>query len=693
MGWWVSFFLMSFDTLLYDDGTAEGFYVVGEYEEDKIGVNFTPKWRHYLLHGIMVFAQGKGDFSGEILKGKTLEEGEILIQLDTIYSKTQKWATTLLEGEVLDSENVWVILHMKEVPAIGGDHSRENKGNSWYYSAKEKKWKETKFNWMIRLIVEGVAGYSETFEVRPPSYTGNWEFGEPKLVSPISGNCFGVDIDSMYKNNWFYYLETGWLKLNLISPILIFSHNYNTQLEYDGGNVKVSNDNNNWVLLYPVEGYDIQLKGANKLDGELGFSGKSEGWEEVHFLLPPWDSVKIRWEFGSDEIGNREGWFIDNVRIQERRFHDVGIVEVSVEEVVFPISEEEIKVKIKNLGIYEESFWIKAEIENERDIVYQDSTFTTLLPTEAKEVELRKWRTGEMGEEYELNVELTLGEDENLSNNRVRRKILLFKTQDSVKSGVGESIVVDGIIQQEEWNSEAKVYGGDVFGIVDNKNYPTSVVLYFMHSTDFLFIGCNAEFPKEVRIYVEENGNEKWEEGEGCYIITTEGIEFYDMYLFKTYAMDKTLAKLSERGCEVQLPMGKEKWEVVGNEEVKMFVQVKNGDEYIGWWPQIVEENGWLIPTRYGKIILTEMGVEEVKKKGEVKLEIIPNPIITEGTIIITPERRGEVRIYNIVGRRVDRFDLSKEWKLKSKKYGKGVYYLIYKYENITIREKFLILK
>jgi hypothetical protein len=431
---WISIFFLSFDTLLYDDGTPEKFYIVEKYEEDKIGVKFIPKWKHYLLHGLIVFAQGKEGFSGEIIKGKNPEEGKTLITLDTIYSKKEKWAFTPLQGEILDSECVWVILHMKEVPAIGGDHSIENKKTSWYYSSKEKKWKIVKFNWMIRLIVEEVPGYSETFEVRPSSYTGNWEFGKPKLIPPIDGNCFGIDIDNLYKNNFFYYLETGWIKLNLTSPILIFSHNYNTQLEYDGGNVKVSNDSKNWILIYPVEGYNIQLKGANKLDGEAGFSGSSKGWKEVHFLLPPWDSIKIRWEFGSDEMGNREGWFIDNVKIQEKRFHDVAIVDMSIREFVFPMSEERVKVKIKNLGIYEENFWLKGEIEGEKGIVYQDSIFTTLISTETKELELKKWSTGEEGEEYEVRIEVKLEKDENPINNRIAKKVLLFRIQDSVES-------------------------------------------------------------------------------------------------------------------------------------------------------------------------------------------------------------------------------------------------------------------
>jgi hypothetical protein len=239
------------------------------------------------------------------------------------------------------------------------------------------------------------------------------------------------------------------------------------------------------------------------------------------------------------------------------------------------------------------------------------------------------------------------------------------------------------------------VNSGDVFGIVDNKNFPNTVILYFMHSTDFLFVGCKAEFPEEMRIYVEENGNEKWDEGEGVYIITKEGIEFYDMYLFKTYSMDKNLTKLTGRGCEVQLPIGEEKWELESKREMKMFVQVKDDKEYIGWWPQNVQENGWFTPIGYGKIVCKKIGIEEKERDTKFTLEIIPNPITTEGKIIVNPKRRGEVRIYNIVGRIVDEISLPKEGKIriKSERYGKGVYYLIYKCENIIIKKKFLILK
>ena len=83
---------------------------------------------------------------------------------------------------------------------------------------------------------------------------------------------------------------------------------YDTEQDYDGGNVKIStNGGATWTLLTPDIGYTGTGKPTNAgIPNEKCFSGHAhQAWEKATFNLTAYkgQTVMIRWHFGSDSSG------------------------------------------------------------------------------------------------------------------------------------------------------------------------------------------------------------------------------------------------------------------------------------------------------------------------------------------------------------------------------------------------------
>lgn len=113
------------------------------------------------------------------------------------------------------------------------------------------------------------------------------------------------------------------------SPKLSFDHYVATELEYDGGNVKISVNEGAFAPI-PTAAYlhnppATELQASNPLDGELGFSGSDGGevsgsWGTSYVDLAAagvtaGDSVRLRFDFGRDGCGGLDGWYVDNVKV------------------------------------------------------------------------------------------------------------------------------------------------------------------------------------------------------------------------------------------------------------------------------------------------------------------------------------------------------------------------------------------
>lgn len=108
----------------------------------------------------------------------------------------------------------------------------------------------------------------------------------------------------------------------MVIPKLELYHWYDIESNYDGANVKISNNyGRTWQVLnpnpdYPVESLTDEFN--NPMAGEPVYSGKMDSWERISFNLSDyigWPFIKFRFDLGVDEQKNAAGWYLDNFRI------------------------------------------------------------------------------------------------------------------------------------------------------------------------------------------------------------------------------------------------------------------------------------------------------------------------------------------------------------------------------------------
>jgi cysteine-rich repeat protein len=121
-------------------------------------------------------------------------------------------------------------------------------------------------------------------------------------------------------------------------PRISFHHWFETELEYDGGNIKIS-VNGGAFNIVPASAFefgehngtlapafdDIGLEdNTNPLAGEEAFTGTLDGnpsgiWTEARINLlgiaAPGDTIKLRFDFGIDGCDGAVGWYVDDVEV------------------------------------------------------------------------------------------------------------------------------------------------------------------------------------------------------------------------------------------------------------------------------------------------------------------------------------------------------------------------------------------
>ncbi len=151
------------------------------------------------------------------------------------------------------------------------------------------------------------------------SSDGIWEWGTPTSGpgEAYSGvNLWATVLGGNYPNNTLTLLTT--LPFGLSSnAVLGFWHWYDTELRYDGGNVKISTDEGaTWTVIVPDGGYDDVANSSNPLSGEEIFTGHNVGemWRNETFDLSAYAglSVIFRFDLGSDGSVMYPGWYVDD---------------------------------------------------------------------------------------------------------------------------------------------------------------------------------------------------------------------------------------------------------------------------------------------------------------------------------------------------------------------------------------------
>ncbi|MDW3650633.1 MAG: T9SS-dependent M36 family metallopeptidase [Bacteroidia bacterium] len=104
------------------------------------------------------------------------------------------------------------------------------------------------------------------------------------------------------------------------SPVLSFWHYYDTEATWDGGVVEILSGGQ-WVDLGEkmlTNGYNSTVQSNNPMGARLAFSGKSNGWIQTKIDLTDFEGVPaaLAFRFGSDDNTFEEGWYIDDILVQ-----------------------------------------------------------------------------------------------------------------------------------------------------------------------------------------------------------------------------------------------------------------------------------------------------------------------------------------------------------------------------------------
>jgi hypothetical protein len=156
---------------------------------------------------------------------------------------------------------------------------------------------------------------------------GDWQWG-----NPTSGPFGAYNGNTIWGTNLSGNYSIGPARSDLTLPeidlssfshvTLRFWHWYNFEDSFDGGNIKVSIDNGqNWQIVTPLLGYDVILDAnyQNPLSGQPAFSGFNGGWQMEEIGLEEFinERIIIRFEMGSDDSYASDGWYLDDIVINE----------------------------------------------------------------------------------------------------------------------------------------------------------------------------------------------------------------------------------------------------------------------------------------------------------------------------------------------------------------------------------------
>jgi len=132
-----------------------------------------------------------------------------------------------------------------------------------------------------------------------------------------------------------------------------FEHWFALEPGWDGGNLKVSVNGGPFQLVPPSEltfnNYVAFLASAedgntNPLAGQPAWTGANPGtinggsWGRTHVnlgnLAQPGDTVRLRWDLGTDQCAGRVGWYLDNVNVFSctPKIPDVTVADIAVAE-------------------------------------------------------------------------------------------------------------------------------------------------------------------------------------------------------------------------------------------------------------------------------------------------------------------------------------------------------------------------
>jgi Zn-dependent metalloprotease len=191
------------------------------------------------------------------------------------------------------------------------------------------------------LTNQGVfAGWPGTNWVQKTSLPGGRSGAAAYAAGPDAGNCDHGDGDI----SGVMRLESPAIHLpaaGIQGPRLTFDHYVLTELNFDGGNLKISVNGGAYALVPktafvfnpynttlepPTTGTPPVPRNTNPLAGQDAFSGTDGGqvfgsWGQSQIDLTkigvnPGDTIRLRFDFGRDGCGGIDGWYVDDVKVR-----------------------------------------------------------------------------------------------------------------------------------------------------------------------------------------------------------------------------------------------------------------------------------------------------------------------------------------------------------------------------------------
>jgi hypothetical protein len=185
---------------------------------------------------------------------------------------------------------------------------------------------ETSVQIQLDIGTELITGTIEDFEATNGSYIHSPKLPQPDAWAwgaPTSGpgaahngnNVWATNLAGNYPASMWCYLVTPTFTVPS-GAFFNFWHWYYFENNYDGGNVKITNDDGaTWNLITPIGGYPGSMPYNPYMVGESAFNGQSSGWKQANFDLSAYEGqdCKIMFETASDSSVQYTGWYIDDV--------------------------------------------------------------------------------------------------------------------------------------------------------------------------------------------------------------------------------------------------------------------------------------------------------------------------------------------------------------------------------------------
>jgi len=200
----------------------------------------------------------------------------------------------------------------------------------------------------FRIVNRLEAPYEQDFETwsggwhvdTSASPFSSWEFGTPNtpgIPSAASGkNAWVTNLDGPYSPGELSYLASPCFDFSNLAndPVIEFSLIYETETEYDGGFLEMSDDDGaNWVKIGAIE-EGLNWYNFDNVNTDLGlvWAGSSNGWVIARHRLPGAAgkaSVRLRFGFGSDPLFQFDGMGVDDIRVFEPVADDLAGLTIS----------------------------------------------------------------------------------------------------------------------------------------------------------------------------------------------------------------------------------------------------------------------------------------------------------------------------------------------------------------------------